>query len=86
MKNLLIYYFDKLFSPCLEAYRQGYKAKYVLVHLKEEWSEEMGNGCVVGAVLNLAPRAIFRLTLVVKRWTGDKVSLFLWIYQKHLIA
>ena len=50
-KNQLIYYFDKVFFPCLAAYREGCSTEQEIVRLIEEWRGGLDNDCVVGAVL-----------------------------------
>ena len=51
IKNQLMSYFEKYFSPFISAYRKIYSTQKVLIRLLEEWREKLGKNFVVGAVL-----------------------------------
>ena len=51
IKNQLVSYFDKYFSPLISAYRKSYSTQQVLIHLLEEWRKKLDENFIVGAVL-----------------------------------
>ena len=51
IKNQLMSYFEKYFSPFTSAYGKGCSTQQVLIHLFEEWREKLDKNFVVGAVL-----------------------------------
>ena len=51
IKNQLISYFEKYFSPFISAYRKSYSTQQVLIRLLEEWREKLDKNFVVDAVL-----------------------------------
>ena len=50
IKNQLMSYFDKYFSPFISAYRKSYSTQQVLSRLLEEWREKLDKNFFVGAV------------------------------------
>ena len=51
IKNQLVSYFDKYFSPFISAYRKIYSTQLILIRLLEEWREKLDKNFIVGAVL-----------------------------------
>ena len=51
IKNQLVSYFDKYFSPFISAYRKSYSTQQVLIRLFEEWRGKLDNNFIVSAVL-----------------------------------
>ena len=53
IKNQLVSYFDKYFSPFISAYRKSYSTQQLLIRLLEEWREKLDKleNFIVGVVL-----------------------------------
>ena len=51
IKNLLVSYLDKHFSPFISAYRKSYSTQQILIRLLEGWREKLDKNFIVGAVL-----------------------------------
>ena len=58
IKNQLVSYFDKYFSPFISAYRKSYSTQQLLIRLLEEWSEKLDKNFTVGVVLMDLSKAI----------------------------
>ena len=50
IKNQLMSYFEKYFSPFILAYRKSYSTQQVIIRLLEEWRKKLDKNFVVGAV------------------------------------
>ena len=51
IKNQLVSYFDKYFSPFILAYRKRYSIQQVLIRLLEKWREKLDKNFIASAVL-----------------------------------
>ena len=61
MKNQLMSYLDKYFSPFVSAYWESYSTQQVLIRLLEEWREKLDKNFIVGAVLMNLSKAFDRM-------------------------
>ena len=51
IKDQLVSGLDNYLSPFISAYRKGCSTQHVLTRLAEEWSEQLDNNYIVGAIL-----------------------------------